>query len=140
MVGELSWRTVRKHRPPLLRQQLHRATVEGKLHSGQIRIRENAVYGVGVEDLQAQIHACRHDFRGACGLKIDDIARFLPRLDGASGSFASDFISIHDKAAAKLLGKLSKADFIAFFHKDFVALVGTRRPGPGQLESLRPRS
>jgi hypothetical protein len=102
------------------REQLHRATVEGKLHSGQIRIRENAVYGVGVEDFQTQIHACRHDFRGACGLKIDDIARFLPRLDGASGSFASDFISIRDKAAAKLLGKLSKADFIAFFYKDFM--------------------
>jgi hypothetical protein len=76
--------------------------VKGKLHSRQRRIRENAGYGVGIEDFQTQISACRHDFRCACGLKIEGIARFFPRLDGALGSFASDVISICDKAATEL--------------------------------------
>jgi hypothetical protein len=119
---------------------LHRATVERKLHSRQIRIRENAVYAVGVEDFQTQIHAACHDFRGTCGLKIHEIARLLARPDRASGSFAPDFISIHDKAAAKLFGKLSKADFIAFFDEYFIALVGARRPGSVQIKSERRRS
>jgi hypothetical protein len=118
----------------------HRATVKGKIHSRKIWIRENAVYAVGVEDFQTRIHARRHDFWGACGVKIDGITRLLPWLDGASGSFAFDFISVSDEAAAKLFGRLSKADFIAFFDKDFVALVSTRRPGSGQIESVRLRS
>ena len=119
--------------------ELHRATVKGKIHSRHIRIRENAGYAVGIEDFQTQINARRHDFRGACGLKIDGITRLFPRLDGASGSFASDVISIRDKAAAELFGKLSKADFITFFDKDFAALVSARRPGAGQIEGLRVR-
>jgi hypothetical protein len=119
---------------------LQRATVERKLHSREIRIRENAVDAVGVEDFQTQIHAACHDFRGTCGLKIDEIAGLLPRPDRASGGLASDFISIRDKAAAKLLGKLSKADFIAFFDEYFIALVGARRPGSVQIKSARRRS
>ena len=119
---------------------LQRATVERKLHSREIRIRENAVDAVGVEDFQTQIHAACHDFRRTCGLKIDDIARLLPRPDGASGSFASDVVSIRDKAAAKLFGKLSKADFVAFFDEYLVTLVSARRPGSGQIESVRLRS
>jgi hypothetical protein len=110
--------------------------VKGKLHSRQRRIRENAGYGVGIEDFQTQISACRHDFRCACGLKIEGIARFFPRLDGALGSFASDVISIGDKAATELFGKLSKADFIGFFDKDFAALVLVCRPGSVQIESV----
>jgi hypothetical protein len=35
---------------------------------------------------------------------------------------------------------LSKADFIAFFDEDFVALVSARRSGSGQIESVRLRS
>src|SRR6476660_2330503 len=81
--------------------KLHRATVKGKLHSRQRRIRENAGYGVGIEDFQTQISARRHDFRCACRLKIDSIARLFPRLDGALGSFASDLISTRDKAATE---------------------------------------
>jgi hypothetical protein len=54
--------------------------------------------------------------------------------------FASDFVSIRDKAAAKLFGKLSKTDFIILFDKDLVALVSTRRPGSRQIEGLRLRS
>jgi hypothetical protein len=56
------------------------------------------------------------------------------------GSFASDVISIRDKAAAELFGKLSKADFITFFDKDFAALVGARRSGAVQIESVCLRS
>ena len=89
---------------------------------------KTAVYAVGVEDFQTQIHAGCHDFRGTCGSKIDDITRLFPRLDSASSSFAFDFISVRNKTAAKLFGKLSKADFIAFFDEDFVALVSARRP------------
>jgi len=120
--------------------ELHRATIKNKVHSRQIRIRENAGYAVGIEDFQTQINARRHDFRGARCLKIDGITRLFPRFDGASGSFASDVISIRDKAAGELFGKLSKADFITFFDKDFVALVSVRRPGAGQIESVCLRS
>ena len=123
-----------------LREQLHRATVKGKLHSCQRRIRENAGYGVGIEDFQTQISARRHDFRCACGLKIEGIARLLARLDGALGSFTSDVISIRDKATTELFGKLSKADFIGFFDKDFAALVLVCRPGSVQIESVCLRS
>jgi hypothetical protein len=35
---------------------------------------------------------------------------------------------------------LSKADFIAFFDKDFAALVNARRPGSVQIESVCLRS
>ena len=119
---------------------LHRATVKSKLHSRHSRVRENAEYGIGIEDFQTQISARRHDFRGACGLKIDGITRLFPRLDGASGSFASDVISIRDKAAAELFGKLSKADFIGFLDKNFAALVLVCRPGAGQIESVCLRS
>jgi hypothetical protein len=122
------------------REQLHRATIKGNLHSCQSRIRENAGYAVGIEDFKTQISARRHDFRGACGLKIDGITRLFPRHDGASRSFASDVISICHKAAAELFGKLSKADFIAFFDKDFAALVSARRPGSIQIESMCLRS
>jgi hypothetical protein len=80
----------------------HRATVKGQLHSCHIRIGENAVYTVGVEDFQAQINARRHDFRGTRGPEVDGIACLFPRPDCAPASFASDFISIRDKAAAKL--------------------------------------
>jgi hypothetical protein len=100
-----------------LRKQLHRATVKGKLHSRECRIRENAGYAVGIEDFQPHISARRHDFRGTCGLKIDGVTSLFPRRDGASLSFASDVISVCDEAATKLLGKLSEADFIAFFTK-----------------------
>jgi hypothetical protein len=120
--------------------ELHRATIKNKVHSRQIRIRENAGYAVGIEDFQTQINARRHDFRGARCLKIDGITRLFPRFDGASGSFASDVISIRDKAAGELFGKLSKADFITFFDKDFVARVSVRRPGAGQIESVCLRS
>jgi hypothetical protein len=112
-----------------LREQLHRATVKGKLHSCHSRIRENAGHPVGIEDFETQINACRHDFRGTCGLKIDSVTRLFPRPDVASSSFASDVISVRDKAAAELFGKLSKADFVAFFDKDLFALVSARRPG-----------
>jgi hypothetical protein len=114
--------------------------VKGKLHSCHSRIRENAGYAVGIEDFQTQISAGRHDFRGTCGLKIDDVTRLFPRRDGASGSFASDVISIGDKAAAEFFGKLSEADFIAFFDEDFAALVNARRPGSVQIESVCLRS
>ena len=120
--------------------KLHRATVKGKLHSRQRRIRENAGYGVGIEDFQTQISARRHDFRCACGLKIDGIARLFPRLDGALGSFASNLISIRNKAASELFGELSKADFIGFFDKNFAALVLVCRPGSVQIESVCLRS
>jgi hypothetical protein len=103
--------------------------VKSKIHSCKSRIRENAGYAVGIEDFQTQISARRHDVRGTCGLKIDGVTRLFPRHDGASDRFASDVISICDKAAAELFGKLSKADFIAFFDKDFAALVSARRPG-----------
>jgi len=114
--------------------------VKGKLHSCQRRIRENAGYGVGIEDFQTQISARRHDFRCAYGLKIDGIARFFPRLDGALDRFASEVISIRDKAATEFFGKLSKADFIGFFDKDVAALVLARRPGSVQIESMCLRS
>ena len=114
--------------------------MKAKLHSSQRRIGENAGYGVGIEDFQTQISTCRHDFRGANGLKFDGITRLLLRLDGASDSLASDVIAIRDKAAAELIGKLRKADFIAIFGKDFAALVSVRRPGSVQIESMCWRS
>jgi hypothetical protein len=43
-------------------------------------------------------------------LKLDSITRLLPRPDVASAGFASDLVSIRDKAAAELFGKLSKTD------------------------------
>jgi hypothetical protein len=118
------------------RRELQRATVKSKLQSRHVRIRENAVYTIGIEDLQTQINTRHRDFRGAYGVKIDGIAGLFPRLDGASVCFASDFISLRDKAGAELFGKLSKADFIASFDKDFAALVSARRPGSGQVESV----
>jgi hypothetical protein len=123
-----------------LREQLHRATVKCKLHSCHSRIRENAGYAVGIEDFQTQISARRHDFRGACGLKIDGVTGLFPRRDGAPLCFASDVISIHDKTATELFGKLSKADFIALFYKDLFALIGVRRPSSVQIESVCLRS
>src|ERR1700719_3968189 len=123
-----------------LRKQLHRATVKGKLHSCESRVRENAVHAVGIENFQTQISARRHDFRGACGLNIDRVAILFPRRDGASLSFTSDVISICNKAATELFGKWSEANFIAFFYKDFAALVNARRPGTVQIESVCLRS
>jgi len=121
-------------------EQLHRATIKGKLHSCHIRIRENAGDAVGIEDFETQIGACRHDVRGTGGPKIYGVTRLFPRRDGASGSFASDLISIGNKAVAVLFGKLSEGDFIAFFDKDFAALVSARRPGSVQIESACLRS
>jgi hypothetical protein len=72
-------------------------------------------------------------------MKIDGITRLFPRLDGASGDFASDLVSNRDKAATELFGKLSKIDLIALFDEDFAALVSTRRPSPSQIEGLRLR-
>jgi hypothetical protein len=118
------------------REQLHRATVKGKLHSCHSGIRENAGYAVGIEDFQTQVNARRHDFRSACGVKFDGVPRLFPGLDGTSRSFTSEVISICDKAAAEFFGKLSEGDFIAFFDKDLFALVGTRRPGSVQIEGV----
>ena len=123
-----------------LRKQLQRATVKSKLHSRESRVRENAGNAVGIEDFQTQIIARRHDFGGACGLKIDGVASLFPRRDGAVLGFASDVISVGDKAATELFGKWSEADLIAFFYKDFAALVGDRRPGSVQIESVCLRS
>ena len=69
-------------------------------------------------------------------MKIDAITHLFPRLDGASTGFASDLVSIGDKAAAVLFRKWSKIDLIAFFDEDFVALLGARRPSPSQIEGL----
>jgi hypothetical protein len=121
------------------RQQLHSATVESHLHSLEIRILENSGHAVVIEDFYLQLNARRHDFRVARGMKIDGITRLFPRLDGASGGFASDLVSNRDKAATELFGKLSKIDLIAFFDEDFTALVSTRRPSPSQIEGLRLR-
>jgi hypothetical protein len=72
-------------------------------------------------------------------MEIDGITHLSPRLDGASSGFASDLVSIGDKAPAELFGKLSKIDLIAVFDEDFIALVSARRPSPGQIEGLRLR-
>jgi hypothetical protein len=72
-------------------------------------------------------------------MNIDGVTHLVPRLDGASSGFASDLVSIGDKTAAKLFGKLRKIDLIAFFDKDFIALVSARRPSPSQIEGLRVR-
>jgi hypothetical protein len=72
-------------------------------------------------------------------LKLDGISRLPPRPDVASAGFASDFVSIHDKAAAELFRKLSKTDLIALFNEDLAALVSARRPGPVQIEGPRLR-
>ena len=72
-------------------------------------------------------------------MKIDGITHLLPRLNGASIGFASDLVSIGDKAAAVLFRKWSKIDLIAFFDEDLIALVSARRPSPGQIEGLRLR-
>ena len=120
--------------------KLHRATVKAKLHSRQGGVRENAGYGVGIEDFETQIRARCHDFRCARGLKIDGIARLFPRLDGALDRFTSDVISIRDKAASELFGKLSKADFIGLFDKDLAALVFACCPSSVQIESVCLRS
>jgi hypothetical protein len=125
--------------PPPWRQ-LQRATVKDKLHSCESRVRENAGHAVGIEDFQTQISTRRHDIRGACGLKIDGVASLFPRRDGASLSFTSDVISICDKTATELFGKLSEADFIAFFYKDFAALVSACRPRSVQIEGVCLRS
>jgi hypothetical protein len=123
-----------------LRTQLQRATVKGELHSRESRVRENAGYGVGIKDFQTQIGARRHDFRGACGLKIDGVAGLFPRRNSAALGFASDVISVCDKAATELFGKWSEADFIAFLYEHFAALVSDRRPGSVQIESVCLRS
>jgi hypothetical protein len=123
-----------------LRKQLQRATVKGKLHSRESRVRKNAGHAVGIEDFQTKISARRHDFRGACGMKIDGVTSLFPRCDSAPLSFTSDVISICDKAATKLFGKLSEADLVAFFYKDFAALVSACRPGSVQIESVCLRS
>jgi hypothetical protein len=112
--------------------ELHRATIKNKVHSRQIRIRENAGYAVGIEDFQTQINARRHDFRGARCLKIDGITRLFPRFDGASGSFASDVISIRDKAAGELFGKLSTLN--AAMHREFEVEPGAARPGASVVD------
>ena len=98
-----------------LRKQLHRATVKGELHSCESRIRENAGYAIGIEDFQTQISARRHDFRGTCGLKIDGVTSLFPRRDGALLGFTSDVISMCDKAATKLFGKLNDRLFLQRF-------------------------
>jgi hypothetical protein len=118
-------------------RDLHRATVKSQLHSFHICIRENPVQAVVIDDFYTQVNARRHDFGGAGGLKIYGITRLLPRFDGASGGFASDLVSIRDKATAELFGKLSKTDLIALFNEDFAALVSARRPGPVQIEGAR---
>jgi len=118
-----------------LRKQLHRATVKGKLHSCESRVRENAVHAVGIEDFQTQISARRHDFRGACGLNIDRVAILFPRRDGASLSFTSDVISICNKAATELFGKWSEANFIAFLQR----LCRTGQPPSPRHRSNRKR-
>jgi hypothetical protein len=122
-----------------LREQLHRATVKGELHSCESRIREKAGYSVGIEDFQTHASARRHDFRGTCSVKIDSVTRLFPRRDGASGGFASDVISICDKAVAELFGELGKADLIAFFDKNFAAHVSASRPGAVQIEGASGR-
>ena len=72
-------------------------------------------------------------------MKIDGVTHLSPRLDSTSSGFASDLVSIGDKAAAELFGILSKTDLIAFFYEDLIALVSARRPSPGQIEGLRLR-
>jgi hypothetical protein len=72
-------------------------------------------------------------------MNIDGVTHLFPRLYGASRGFASDLVSIGDKAAAELFGKLSEIDLIAFFDEDFIALVSARRPSPSQIEGLRVR-
>ena len=69
-------------------------------------------------------------------MKIDGITHLFPRPDGASSGFASDLVSIGDKAAAVLFRKWSKIDLIAFFDEDFIALLSARRPSPSQIEGL----
>jgi hypothetical protein len=49
-------------------------------------------------------------------------------------------ISICDKATTELFGKFSEADFVAFFYKDFAALVSACRPDSVQIESVCLRS
>jgi hypothetical protein len=63
------------------------------LESGSWKIRDTCF----TEDFYLQLNARRHDFRGARGMKIDGITRLFPRLDGASGGFASDLVSSSDK-------------------------------------------
>jgi hypothetical protein len=70
-------------------------------------------------------------------LKLDSITRLLPRPDVASAGFASDLVSIRDKAAAELFGKLSKTDLITLLNEDFAAPVSACRPGPVQIEGAR---
>ena len=120
-----------RHRAQSPRQQLHRATVEGELHSLKVWILENSRHAVVIEYFYLQMNARRHDFRGARRTKVDGVTSLFPRFDGASGGFAFDLVSDRDKAATELFGKLSKADLIAFLDEDFTALISARRPSAG---------
>jgi hypothetical protein len=111
--------------------------VKSQLHSLHIRVRENSLHAVVIEDFYFQVNARRHDLRGASGLKLDGIARLLSGSDVASRGFAFDLVSIHDNAGAELFGKLSKTDLIALFNEDFAALVNAGRPGAIQIERAR---
>ena len=118
------------------RCESHFATIESHFHPAEIGIIENASHAVVIENFYFQLNALRHDFRGACGMKVDGITRFFSRLDGASRGFISDLVSVNDEAAAEFLGILGKIDLVAFLDEDFAALVGTGRPCSGQIESL----
>ena len=72
-------------------------------------------------------------------MKIDNVTRLIPRLDGASSGFGFDLVSGRDEAATELFGVLSKIDLIAFFDENLAALVGARRPSAIQIEGLRVR-
>ena len=98
--------------------------MESHLHPAEIGIIENSRHAVVIENLYFELNALRHDFRGACGTEVDGVTRLVSRPDGASGGLISDLVSISDKAAAELLGILSKIDLVALLDEDFAALVG----------------
>jgi hypothetical protein len=118
------------------REQSQRATVERQLHSRKGRVLENSDQAIVIEDFYCDLNARRHDFRGARGMKIDGVTHLFPRLNAASSGFASELVSIDDKAAAVLFRKFSKIDSIAFFDENFIALVDARRPSTIQIEGL----
>jgi hypothetical protein len=118
------------------REQLQRATVKRQIHSFESRVLENSDQAVVIEDFYCYLNARRHDFRGARGMKIDGITHLFPRLNAASSGFASELVSIDDKAAAVLFRKFSKIDSIAFFDENFIALIDARRPSTIQIEGL----
>src|SRR3984885_14577969 len=91
---------------------------------------------VGIQFLQAELNARKHDVGCTGRNQVDVRSVILPRLDPASRKLTDDLVAIDDEASANDGRHFGEAELSSLAHELFCALIGIAGPRAAQLDGI----